>query len=554
MKTLLSRLVRETALIELLLEDIARIEPIKGRAEYLPLTRRLERGRILMRLAAPSFEGTFAEVQRHLHRASFFFNRRCRKYGKPDLLPAELGAQIETFLDKPRMHAPPALNSRMSLPFAIDETDRKKYVKLGWYYVYLLALLPPGLRADAFTCQPDDNVLKHFRLVRREYAEAHSRLIEGTLRYVLRIATSYMGRGLSYLDLVQEGYFGLQHAASRFVEHEGAHFQQYASHWIQQRMMRAIAERSNLIRLPVHRSEQLRQLKRLEREYENDLVFNPHARDPEIMQRMGLFSSTEPEDGNDRRATRAVLRLKQLRSHDARHYPIDQFVELLVDENSPEEQSDKQILRLIVDELLEKLNERERAVVQMRTGLAEGEPKTLEQIAQRYGLTRERIRQIESRAYRRLQGPTSKFRLANTFPEPDHCSVSANDHLRRSLFEKISRLEMREALRPDMTWRARFWIEQRLKRRTWHGRTRVTGTRRGPDRAALFERVLREAGQPLHYVEIHRRVLALLPPPEHFSKEVAYAKLFYNNRFHTLGGGVFGLASWQDMAHQTKKG
>jgi len=217
--------------IKLFLRDVARIEPIKGREEYLPLTRRIERGRLLMSLTAQSFELTLARVQATLRKTLLQFNEQCSAQGKQPLIPDEFVKQVEEFLDNPQILTPLALAQSIGQPVNGDKESHKQHERLGWRCFYLLALFPAEVRANALTCQPKDAIFKHFLLVAHEHKESRTRLIEGTLRYILRIATSYIGRGLPYLDLVQEGFFGLAHAVDRFVELEGAHFQQYASQW-----------------------------------------------------------------------------------------------------------------------------------------------------------------------------------------------------------------------------------------------------------------------------------------------------------------------------------
>jgi len=174
-------------------------------------------------------------------------------------------------------------------------------------------------------------------------------------------------------------------------------------------MIRAITDQSRLIRLPAHTVEKLAILKRLEREYENDLVLNPHACDQEIIERLGLSN----KDVIKNKPGKGEVRLKRLRAADARHFSIDLdvFAELMVDEDSFEEQIELKLLSQAIQEWLQRFPEREREVVCMRTGLANGEEKTLEEIGRLYGLTRERIRQIEAKAYRRMSRPMSKYAL-----------------------------------------------------------------------------------------------------------------------------------------------
>lgn len=544
--------MEDAAAIELFLKDVAQIEPIKGREEYLPLTRRIERGRLLMSLAAKSFELTFPRVQGAFRKTLSQFNEQCQVTGMQTFIPGEFNKQIEEYLDNPQILTPLALAQCFGQPGDGDREARKQHERLGWRCFYLLALFPPEARANALGCEPSDEILKHFRLIVSERKESRSRLIEGTLRYLLRIALSYMGRGLPYLDLVQEGYFGLQHAADRFAEREGAHFQQYASQWIQQRMMRAIALQSHLIRLPVHTVEKLTLLKRLEREYENDLVLNPHARDEEIIARLGLSTNHEIEN----RPVKAAIKLKRLRDADARHYSVDldSLAELIVDEENFEEQIELKLLNKAIHKWLERFPERERDIVLLRTGLADGEEKTLEEIGQLYGLTRERIRQIEGKFRRRLEIHPAQYSFGEVSLANGQRIETAINDLRDSLADVLDNFDMREALRPDTIQKERRWIEQRVEKRIMRGKRRMTGKRGQSSRASLFGQILSEAGQPMHYNEIHQRALALLPPQQQMTKEVAYATLFYSDRFRLLGGGVFSLTTWQNTMQQTSNG
>jgi len=544
--------VEDAESIELFLKDVARIEPIKGREDYLPLTRRIERGRLLLGLAAKSFDLTFPRVQNTLRKTLLKFNEECNASGRQPLIPGEFVKQVEEYLDNPQILTPLVLSQCIGQPINEDRERHKQLESLGWRCFYLLALFPAEVRANALTCQLSDTILKHFRVVAHERKQSRSRLIEGTLRYTLRIATSYMGRGLPYLDLVQEGYFGLQHAADRFVEHEGAHFQQYAGQWIQQRMIRAVANNGRLIRVPTHFSEKITHLKRLEREYENDLVLNPHARDREIIERLGL--STKDEIAT--KPHKAMLKLKRLREADARHYSFDTdaLAELVVDEESFEEQVELGMLNKAIDEWLERFPEREREIVRLRTGLIDGEAKTLEEIGQMYGVTRERIRQIEAKFYRRLDSYQSKYAFTSATLETNHRIETAINALGRPLIDVVDGIDMREALRPDTIQKERRWIEQRIEKRIMRGKRRMTGKRGQSSRASLFGQVLSKAGQPLHYNEIHQRARALLPPQQQITKEVTYATLFYSDRFRLLGGGVFSLASWQNTTQQTTNG
>ncbi len=537
--------------LDLLLQDISAIKPITGRDEYLPLTRRIERGRLLLHLAENSFEITFRRIQTNLQRSLDKLNAECKLQGTPELVPAEFEKQVEEFLDNPRLLAPPALAYSLGQPTSAKGEDRQRFEKLGWYCFYLVALIPPDARASVLTARPTEAVLKHFRIVAYERKQARQRLIEGTLRYIVRIAASYIGRGLPYLDLVQEGYFGLERAADRYTEREGAHFQQYAAQWIHQRIMRAVADQSRLIRVPTHFQEKLAHLERFERECENDLVFDPHSHDQEIIKRLGLESGTNAEI----RRHNGAKRLKRLREADAKHYPIDSMANLLVEPQSFEETVEMQLLSESINTWLLRLPERQREIISLRNGLEGGEARTLEEIGQMYGLTRERIRQIEAAAHKHLEHHRVKSTFRGSLPTTDHRISTAINDSQHALYDNLDALDMQRELIPDNTASERKRVEELIESRIMRGRKRMTGRRRGRgNRAGLLASVLAEHGQPLHYIDIYHRALKALTPGEHFTKEAAYATLFYNDRFRLIGGGVFALASWQSGVQETEAG
>jgi hypothetical protein len=129
-------------LIELFLTDIARIEPIRGRGDYLPLTRRIERGRWLFKLAVSSFEQTFQRVQSTLRKSIIRFNRQCQANGKPVLVPSDFADQVEDYLDNPNILVPWGLAQCISQPVDGDRELQKQHEELGWRCFYLLALFP----------------------------------------------------------------------------------------------------------------------------------------------------------------------------------------------------------------------------------------------------------------------------------------------------------------------------------------------------------------------------------------------------------------------------
>src|SRR5690606_22653699 len=135
---------------------------------------------------------------------------------------------------------------------------------IGWHCYYLFALLPAHKRLDYAVIQVEEEICSHFDNVRVEYDQSKKTLIEGTLRYAIRLARHYLYSGVPYLDLVQEGVIGLMQASEKFEERAGGHFQSYAASWIKQRITRYIADHSRLIRFPVHQHENVKALEKQE--------------------------------------------------------------------------------------------------------------------------------------------------------------------------------------------------------------------------------------------------------------------------------------------------
>lgn len=539
-------------LIKIFFDDIANIEPLAGRADYLPLIRRVERGRLLLSLARSEFGSTFENVQSALNRGFQRFNRQCREVGAPELDPSDLGTQIDEFLDDPKTLIPLALSHSLGNRWVGQSEAYAQFSKLGWRCMYLLALFPSAERSQPLTCSPNDAIREHFRLVSQERQEAQQRLVEGTIRYVVRLAAHFTGRGLPYLDLVQEGYFGLHHAVNRFVEAEGGNFQQYAAQWIQQRMSRAVAEQSRLIRTPVHLAESLAKLERLEHEYDNDIVLDPYARDSEIIVRLGLATA----EAVTKKQVQAKGKLKKIREARARHYSIDShgFDELLVDLTEHFEHVDSRSLKRQIERWLTKCRDRDQDVIRERFGLLDDQQKTLDEVGQIFGVTRERIRQIEAKMLERVRRNPSRHGLEQSMLESgNHSGESLWNELRPELHQRLDRVDMRESLRPDPRWQARRDIEARIGDTEMRRGNRTNG-RRKQSRAEIAIAVLEEAGQPLHYVEIHQRMLTRIAADKPITKESAYAVLFYDDRFRQLGGGVYSLASWQSVSEHTENG
>ncbi len=303
---------------------------------------------------------------------------------------------------------------KVDLLTAEEEVDLAKKVEVYRYHEAVAALEEEHGKkfTDKQVMQEMDVTEKVYKEIKmnvkaiskKEAIKAFEHLTQSNLRLVVSIAKKYLGRGLSFLDLIQEGNIGLMRAVEKFDWRRGFKFSTYATWWIRQAITRALADQARTIRIPVHMVETINKYKKIQRGLEQKL--ERPVTPEEVAKEMGIEVEKALHIEKISQKTTSI-ETPVGKEEDTR------LKEFIPDEVSPSpfESASQQLLKEHIQEVLDTLSPREMRVLELRFGLKDGRSRTLEEVGKEFGVTRERIRQIEAKALRKLRHPSRSKRL-----------------------------------------------------------------------------------------------------------------------------------------------
>jgi RNA polymerase primary sigma factor len=401
---------------------------------------------------APTETETLIALLGSLHEAWSAVRKNCRRLRLPAPDLAKLSAEVKAIQHVLLPEIPSYLHDFLEQVGWSESEDRIRIALANHLFdvFTLLYLLPepildviqaewykrprfPAMRKFKSMMPGEETITATWANLREQGRDAKKLLAQANLRLVVNVAKHYIGRGIQFLDLVQEGNIGLLRAAQKFDHTKGFKFSTYATWWIRQAISRAIADQARTIRIPVHMVDTINRLLRLQRQMVQtlgrestmeELALESDLLDPTekaaILRVQAVGDPLPPS--LERRLRRAATKARRIIRISQEPMSLEMPVgtedsgmlgDFIEDENipGPDDATSSQLLKEQLHSILNSLSERERAVLEMRFGLKNGEAHTLEEVGQAFGVTRERVRQIESKALRKLRHPGHRRKL-----------------------------------------------------------------------------------------------------------------------------------------------